>query len=403
VPSIIEAPYQFRISHEEQPLPEHRAIKGTVFAHLDFVLTGVVMTLLGPILPALSLHWGLNDMQAGNLFFAQFASSCVGMLLSGVLVRRYGYRLTLLLGLMLMALGVSILAQGSWGLGLGAVCIFGVAFGTNTPATNLFIARASAEKSASALNLLNSSWGVGAMGCPLIIALAQRKHHLPVFLYGLAAGLVLLAMSMTQVRFAADEKIVALEQSQTQISNPWKHRLFPIIAVLFFVYVGSESSVGGWIASYAHRIDSASSFWTITPAFFWGALLIGRALAPLGLRRVHEVRMAAMGAALAAVGIGLFLMTRTMTPIVIGASLAGLGLASIYPISVSLLAHWFGETATRISGVIFSTGNLGGAVLPWLVGAISTGTGSLSTGLTVPLVGALGMAVFYLTRRTTPV
>ena len=142
MPSIIEAPYQFRITHEEEPLPELRPIKGTVFAHLDFVLTGVVMTLLGPILPALSMRWGLNDMQAGYLFFAQFASSCVGMLLSGVLVRRYGYRLTLLLGLILMALGVSILAQANWGLALGAVCIFWVAFGTKTPEIKLFIARA---------------------------------------------------------------------------------------------------------------------------------------------------------------------------------------------------------------------------------------------------------------------
>jgi fucose permease len=392
------------ITQEEEQLPEHRLIKGTVFAHFDFVLTGIVMTLLGPILPALSMSWGLNDMQAGYLFFAQFASSCGGMLLSGMLVRRYGYRLTLLLGLMLMALGVGMLARADWGFGLAAVCIFGMAFGTNTPAANLFIARANPEKSASALNLLNSSWGVGAMGCPLVVAFAQRGHHVPVFLYGLALTLVLLAISLTQVRFAVDEKLFAPEQSQPQISNPWKHQLLPVIAVLFFVYVGSENSVGGWVASYARRIDSASSFWTITPSFFWGALLTGRALAPLALRRIHEVRVAAMGTALAAVGIGLFLMTRSMTPIVIGASLAGLGFASVYPISVSLLAHWFGETTPRVSGVVFSTGNLGGAVLPWLVGAISTATGSLRTGLTVPLVGAFGMLMFYLTRRgSTPV
>ena len=358
------------------------------------------MTLLGPILPALSMRWGLSDMQAGYLFFAQFASSSLGMLLSGLLVRRYGYRRTLLLGLMLMALGVGTLAQADWHLGFIAVCIFGFAFGTNTPATNLFIARANPEKSASALNLLNSSWGVGAMGCPLIIAVAQRANQVSVFFYSLAAGLVVLAISMTQVRFVADEKVFIPGQSQKQISNPWHHELLPIIALLFFVYVGSETSVGGWVASYARRINSVSLFWTITPAFYWGALLIGRALAPLALRRIHEIRMAAAGAALAAVGISLFLMSHTMTLIVIGASLAGLGFASVYPISVSLLANWFGETATRVSGVIFSIGNLGGAVLPWLVGAISNQVGSLRIGLTVPLVGAVVMSLFYLANRS---
>jgi FHS family glucose/mannose:H+ symporter-like MFS transporter len=357
----------------------------------------MVMTVLGPVLPVLSTRWGLNDMQAGYLFLAQFASSCVGMLFSGVMVRRWGYRLTLIFGLVLMAAGVALLGRADWGFGLAAVCIFGAAFGTNTPAANLFIARASGSKSAAALSLLNSSWGIGAMGCPLIVAFAQRRHHVPIFLYGLAAALVAFAFSLGLFRFRADEKRAVLDQPLLSSANPWKHRLLPIITLLFFVYVGSENSVGGWVASYARRISPGSSmFWAITPSFFWGALLIGRALAPLALRRTPEIRLAMGGVALGALGITLLLMAKTMTPVVIGASMTGLGFSSVFPINISLLPHWFGETTTRISGVIFATGNLGGAVLPWVVGALSTQFHSLRVGLGVPLVGAVGMLLFYL-------
>jgi fucose permease len=90
-----------------------------------------------------------------------------------------------------------------------------------------------------------------------------------------------------------------------------------------------------------------------------------------------------------------------MTPVVVGASMAGLGFSSVYPINISLLSHWFGETATRVSGAIFAIGNLGGATLPWVVGAVSTKTGSLRAGLSVPLCGALGMLVFYVVHKTT--
>ena len=361
------------------------------------------MTLLGPILPVLSTRWGLNDMQAGYLFLAQFASSCLGMLMSGVLVRRYGYRLTLLFGLALMAVGIALLPRADWAFGLTAVCIFGVAFGTNTPATNLFVARSYPQGSAPALNLLNSSWGIGAMACPLLMAVAQRAHRVPLFLYGLAAALMVLVAAMSAVSFRADEERPLATKASSQVSNPWKHRLLPIIAVLFFVYVGSETSVGGWVASYARRLSTGpSTFWAITPSFFWGALLLGRASAPLALRKIHETKLAAAGVALAAFGIGLVLMSRTMTPVVVGASLAGLGFASVYPINISLLSHWFGETTTRISGVIFATGNLGGAVLPWLVGVISTQLGSLRAGLTVPLFGAVGMLVFYIAHQKAP-
>jgi FHS family glucose/mannose:H+ symporter-like MFS transporter len=361
----------------------------------------MVMTVLGPILPSLSLRWGLNDMQAGYLFFAQFASSCLGMLVSGTLVRRYGYRLTMMLGLAVSGVGVALLARADWGFGMLAVCIFGLAFGTNTPATNLLVARSYAPNSAPALNLLNSSWGVGAMGCPLLIALAVRSHRLPIFLYALAAAMVVLVLVLSAFSFRVDSDRRPSAETSSYQPNPWKHRLLPIVALLFFAYVGSENSVGGWVASYARRISADSStFWTITPSFFWGALLLGRGLAPLALRRIHPTKLAAFGVALAASGVSVLLLSRTMGPVVAGASLAGLGFSSVYPISVSLLSHWFGETTTRVSGVIFALGNLGGAVLPWVVGVLSTRFGSLRAGLTVPLCGALGMLVFYLLHQT---
>jgi len=206
---------------------------------------------------------------------------------------------------------------------------------------------------------------------------------------------------MSTVSFQVDAEKTLSPQTSAKASNPWKHQLLLVIAVLFFVYVGSENSVGGWVASYARRISTDSStFWAITPSFFWGALLAGRALAPMALRKVHETKLAGMGVALAALGMGLLLLAKTMTPVVIGASLAGLGFSSVYPINVSLLSHWFGETTTRVSGVIFAIGNLGGAVLPWVVGALSTKLGSLRAGLTVPLCGALGMLLFYLLHRS---
>ena len=372
------------------------AVKGTLFLHLDFVLTGVVMTLLGPMLPVFSRRWSLNDTQAGYLFIGQWVTSLFGMLLSGVLVQRYGYRVTLILGLLLMAAGMAGLGQASWIAGMASVCIFGAGTGITTPAANLLIAKSNPSKSAAALNLLNSSWGVGAMACPFIVALAQRSHHTTYFLYGMAVALVALAIGVSLVRFSADQTDRTSRPTSSVDLRIWDNRLVPVIAALFFVYVGIETSVGGWVASYARRVDPAAvALWAITPSFFWGALLIGRALAPIALRHVRETNLATFGVALASFGIVLLLLAKGIAIIIVGASLAGLGLASVFPINVSLLSHWFGETATRVSGTIFSIGNLGGAVIPWLVGLISTHLG-LRFGFVVPLLGAIGMLTFYL-------
>jgi len=355
------------------------------------------------MLPILSARWSLDDAQAGYLFTAQFVSSMLGMLLSGILVERRGYRLTLVYGLILMAMGITALALASWTMGLISVCVFGAGFGFTTPAANLLIARSSPRKSAAALNLLNSAWGIGAMSSPLLVAGAQRSGHTSHFLYGLAAALLALAVGLGWVRFSVDAKPASVERGpRVAAISVWNNRLVPIIAALFFVYVGTETCMGGWIASYARRLDSGShTFWAVTPSFFWGALLLGRISAPLVLRHMRETRLATTGVALATFGIVVLLATKTMMFVVIGASLTGLGLASIYPINVFLLSHWFGEMATRISGVVFSLGTLGGGVLPWLVGALSTRFGSLRAGFAVPLLGAVSMLVFYVVNENS--
>src|ERR1700751_6275262 len=98
---------------------------GTALVHLDFLITGIVMTFLGPMLPVLSARWSLADEKAGYLLFAQFFSSMFGMLSSGALVKSIGYRLTLIIGLLMMASGMALLVSGPWLIGIIAVCVLG--------------------------------------------------------------------------------------------------------------------------------------------------------------------------------------------------------------------------------------------------------------------------------------
>ena len=372
------------------------ATSGTALIHIDFLLTGIVMTFLGPMLPILSARWSLTDEQAGYLISAQFFSSMVGMFASGVLVERRGYRFTLIAGAALMALGMALLTCGPWLLGLVSVSTFGVGHGITTPAGNLRTAEINPQGSASALNLINAVWGIGAVSSPFLIAFAQRMHQTSLFLYGTASALLVLLIALAVVRFEPDTRALATPPGPRH--TVWESRWLPLICILFFIYVGTETSFGGWIASYARRLDSGQhSFWAMMPSFYWGALLAGRALAPLALKFSRETTIAKIGLCLALFG-GLAIVAARGTGLLItGSLLAGLGLASIFPISVSLLSGWFGQSANRASGAVFASGNTGGAILPWVVGAVSTRTGSLRFGFVVPLLGVAAMLLFYMT------
>jgi fucose permease len=139
------------------------------------------------------------------------------------------------------------------------------------------------------------------------------------------------------------------------------------------------------------------------PSFFYSALLVGRWIAPLILRKVDEVKLARSGILVACVGMAGLLLSRA-TPGVVGSGIvAGLGLSAVYPITISLLSREFGPAASRVGSVMFTMANLGGASLPWLVGYASNRFGSLRIGLAGPLIAGIAIfALYFSIWKSTP-
>jgi FHS family glucose/mannose:H+ symporter-like MFS transporter len=356
---------------------------------LAFLPTGVLTTLLGPMLPILIAHWTMNDTQAGNLFLVQFLAMLGGVQLSGVLLTRWGFRPAFLLGLLLMACGVTSFYMGSLPLGLVSVATYGLGLGLIIPTDNLLIAEVSTGTGlgsrAGAVSLLNFCWGVGAVFCSLMVAWTEAHKLLPVFFGSVALALLLLAFAMRNLPFPAAETSTEWAGS----SSFWEMAKSPTIwlfAAVFFLYPGTETAVGGWIGSYVSRLGPrGAALASMMPAFFWSALTLGRALGTAFLRHFSEDRVLRTGYAAGAAGIGLMLWAPTLEAVISGALITGLSFATLYPITVARLSQRFGVAARSIGPVMFSLAAVGPAVIPWMVGVISHATGSLRAALLLPL------------------
>src|SRR2546430_8319965 len=93
------------------------ATNGIALIHVDFLITGIVMTFIGPMLPILAARWSLTDAQSGSLIFVQFFSSMFGMLVSGVAAQAPSDPLSLIAGALLMSFRGGPFAHGSLGMG----------------------------------------------------------------------------------------------------------------------------------------------------------------------------------------------------------------------------------------------------------------------------------------------
>ena len=368
----------------------------TVVAHTAFIPTGIVTVLLGPVLPALSARWALNDAQAGEFFTAQFLASTLGVLLSGVLVPKVGYRTAMVLGLVFMAAGVGFLPLGSRAVGIAAVACYGVGLGLTIPTCNLLVAEVNPATRAAALSLLNFSWSLGAMACPFLLAPFQRAGRISMFFYALAGFVFLVSLALAWVNLPQPSS----EDSPTKPPQPLLQTFVTptaiVLGILFFVYVGTENAVGGWLASYAKRlVDPSGTIWVTTPSYFYGGLLAGRALAPVFLRRVSEIRLVRLSVMTALLGLITLLASRSLIAVLVSATIIGFGLAAIYPITISLLSNAFGARATRVGSVMFMLASFGAACMPWMVGVTSTEMSNLKFGLAIPLIGCVVMLGLY--------
>ncbi len=363
-----------------------------------FVVCGIVTVLPGPLLPVMAAKWGLRDVQSGGFFTAVFAASTVGAIFSPHRLRR-----NLPLGYALMCVGVLVLALASQTpqptlghpLALAAFALIGLGIGLSVTATNLYVGSAAEETHrgdrARGLSIVNLWWGIGAVACPWLFASTEGKSSVRVFLALLAVSAAFVFFGLSpQLRVKEIPSLVATRTSLARDAG-----LLAFFAVLLFLYVGVENTVGGWITTYAHRFSGLSlENASLLVSLFWIALLTGRALGSAALRRLPE-RAVLLGSLILALAAVMVLLQPHSTGVVLAAvAAAGAGFGPVFPLGVARLLARVSDH--RNTGWVFAMCASGGAVLPWLTGLVSTRTGSLRLGFAVAVGSVAAILVLAL-------
>ena len=359
---------------------------------LGFAVTGIAVTVLGPILPAIMQRWQLNDSQAGLLLSSQF----LGCFAGSILVTRH-LRRALLLGASALATGWMAFAlalaslRGLW-FAPAALLIAGFGAGHMMSAMNLVAGRTYKERRGSGLSLFNAFWSFGAILSSVAIGNLVLRFSLVRVLLGFAGcSLCVLAGFLFHILRAGD----ALERPGSEESplignepggisfNQWL-----LFAAMFFLYGGVEASVNAWITTYTVR-HSNSALWLgeASVAAFWIAITSGRAIAAGLLRFVDERLMQHVCLTGAILSLGTVIVARSGEQIVGAALLTGLFLAPIFPSQCALLMAR-GARARQVGWALAITG-LGATILPSVTGFVSTRTASLRAGLAMSMVAVV--------------
>lgn len=358
--------------------------------YTGFALGGFATVMLGPLLPVLSTRFTLTDAQAGSLFTAQFASSTIGAVLSS---RHYGR--SLVFGYGFIALGIAVLAFANyWGV-LAAFALTGFGIGLAVTATNLVIG-AAALKRGTLLTQANFFWGVGAVVCPQLIAVAERVHNLHLLLSAIAMAVAVICAILSPRLAQLGNRVPEEHTLQRSSAGP---AVFLFFGFTLLLYVGGENCLGGWIATYSNRFAGMTpARASLMTSIFWFSIVAGRAIAARLLKYFSEAVVLFPALIVALIGISLLLTPHTPVVVLAAVMISGLGCGPVFPLIVSRLLARVGQSPH--TGWVFAICGSGGAVLPWLTGFLSTHTGSLRTGFAIPLAALIGILLLVFVEKT---
>ncbi len=339
-------------------------------AYAGMFVFGIVMALLGAILPLVSQKIDLPLGQAGSLFFAMNLTMLATMLGLGPLMDRFGKKLPLAAGPLLVGIALWGFATAAAypGLVLAAI-LLGAGGGALNGGANTLISdlHSDPRRRNAALNLLGMFLGFGALFVPFLIGSLIGAVGLAPILFGAALLAALPGLLAAVLRFPPPKHSEGVAFSE--IGRLARHPLVLLFAFLLFFQSGNEFIMGGFISTYLTRelgISIAGASYLL--AAYWAALLAARVVSARLLLRVSGSKVVLASAVIAAAGVLLLVAASQTWTAALALLVVGAGFSPIFPTTLGLAGSAFESYSGTVFGILFAVALTGGMSLPWAVG-----------------------------------
>jgi FHS family L-fucose permease-like MFS transporter len=368
-----------------------------------FFMWGLLTSLNDILVPHLKLIFDLNYAEVMLIQFCFFSAYFVFALPSGKLIEKFGYKASMVAGLLTMGLGAFLFIPAAsvptFALFLSALIVLAAGMTILQVSANPYVAVLGPAKTASSrLNLAQALNSLGTTIAPFLGGLlilsgapptpetvrampdAQRAifrlHEassvkLPYL--GLGLCLVLLAVMIGLFKLPAFNS--AGDQSHDASGSAksiWTHTRLVLGAIGIFVYVGAEVSIGSFLINYLSQPEigamtvKAAAFYV---SLYWGGAMAGRFIGAWLLQKIRTgtlLGLAALMAFLLVVATMLSFGSVAVWTIVAIGFFNSIMFPSIFTLSIDGL----GPLTGKGSGVLVAA-IVGGAIIPELQGIVA--------------------------------
>lgn len=397
------------------PHPNPRAWRNAVFA--IFALSGMGIATWAARIPAIRSGLEIDTSTLGMLILGMSAGAILGLACSTTLLGRLGPRGGMLAGFILVSLGLALIGAGSLGsfaVVFAGLFLFGFGNGAVDVMMNLDGALVEAEIGSTLLPAMHAFFSVGTVIGGAIGAAAAYAEVPLVWHAGAVAALILLAgaaalraipdrpssrapASRAEARAGASTATAEHAGAGTlpetlgplaRFLAPWRDPRLLMIGLVILGMAFAEGSANDWLAQavvdgYGADPATGAAVYTV----FLAAMMISRFAGGPIVDRLGRPTALRACAALAILGLSLFIFSPTLWLAIAGAALWGLGCALGFPVGISAAADHPTDAEARVSAASM-IGYLAFLAGPPLIGFLGQ-----SLGLLLALVPVLLLVI----------
>lgn len=366
---------------------------------LIWFVISFVTNILGPLMPIIIETYGLSLTMASFLPFSFFLAYGVMSAPAGIMIERLGEKKSMLIAFTLNFWGALLFAfNPQYGMALASLFIIGIGMAMLQVIINPLMRVAGGEEHFAFFSVMGQLvFGLASFISPFVFTYLMKELTAQpgtstwgAFLKGLVQNglhwtalywmfsfiflgmLVLLTLiKMPKVEFKEEEKSGA--------ASVYRELLRRRDVWLFFLgivaYVGTEQSLANWMSEFLkqyHRVDPAAGGANAV-AWFWGLMTIG-CLAGLAVLKLWNAKQVLKTACiLSAIALSIALAgDRQLSLWAFPA--AGFTISVMFSVVFSLALNSVSKYHGSFSGILCS-GIFGGALVPFIVGALGDWVG----------------------------
>lgn len=342
-----------------------------IAACIALFIFGMTFITLGSILPTLKLNFESRGLNEGLLASILPVGILAGSLVFGPIVDRYGYKLVLILSVVISAIALEALAfTNSVRVLYAGIFFSGFGGGIINGSSSALVSDISSENKAANLSLLGVFFGIGAFGLPFVLGVLSRHYQYGTILAAAGVFMILPLIYFLITRFPLPKQSQGLpiKQGIRLLKQP------ALLLTGFFLFFQSavESLVNIWTTSFLqHSLSISNEAALYALSFSIVGLTVARIVLGGLLKKVSSITVMFFSLLMVATSCAVLLNAESYMVSFAALVLTGAGLAAGFPVMLGYIGQLYASISGTAFSIAFVIALAGNTILNYLFGIIA--------------------------------